>query len=130
MEHKLEMAVGYMKRAQLINKGISMPWIRSEKKDRSTFSDLKKNMCLSNSWNTCRSKVTTGTTQMIFHYIVHQEVAEIRRGRASLSSSQNARSENTATFPPAHSKRDKGRYRYRYSRPGENVLKFITICEV
>ena len=98
MEHKLEMAVGYMKRAQLINKGISMPWIRSEKKDRSTFSDLMKKMCLSNSWNTCRSKVTTGTTQMIFHYIFHQEVAEIRRGRASLSSSQNARSEGN--FPP------------------------------
>ena len=97
MEHKLEMAVGYMKRAQLINKGISMPWIRSEKKDRSTFSDLMKKMCLSNSWNTCRSKVTTGTTQMIFHYIF-QEVADIRRGRASLSSSQNARSEGN--FPP------------------------------
>ena len=91
MEHKLEMAVGYMKRAQLINKGISMPWIRSEKKDRSiefnmdrsTFSDLMKKMCLPNSWNTCRSKVTTGTTQMIFPYMFHQEVAEIRRGRAS-----------------------------------------------
>ena len=108
MERKLEMAVGYMKRAQLINKGISMPWIRSEKKDRSTFSDLMKKMCLSNSWNTCRSKVTTGTTQMIFHYIFHQEVADIHRRRASISLSQDARSENTATFPPRTASGTKG----------------------